>query len=299
MVDSCLIPALRCRIPAAIGVVVAVGSSEIKVNSMNKGLLFGTAALLAFSVATGAGAAGFTNGGFETGDASGWTQGGGYRGGVYNNNLDPADFVPGDGGSRSSIIAAGTVDPVVGAALGTTVLNGNYSYRVQDTTYGGYASVLQQRVNGYSDANIYFAWKAVLEGAHGTNDSATMIIKLTDLTTNTDLITRQYNAASSGGGVDPRFSLANDYFYTPKWQVEQLGIDQSLFGHDFLLSVLAADCQPTGHRGYVYIDGFGSVTPPGSAVPEPATWAMMIAGFGGAGVALRSSRRRRSAMALA
>jgi hypothetical protein len=33
-----------------------------------------------------------------------------------------------------------------------------------------------------------------------------------------------------------------------------------------------------------------------SAVPEPATWAMMIIGFGGAGVAIR--RRRSSPHAL-
>jgi hypothetical protein len=30
----------------------------------------------------------------------------------------------------------------------------------------------------------------------------------------------------------------------------------------------------------------------GSAVPEPATWAMMITGFGLAGTALRAARRR-------
>jgi hypothetical protein len=29
-----------------------------------------------------------------------------------------------------------------------------------------------------------------------------------------------------------------------------------------------------------------------SAVPEPAVWAMMLVGFGGLGVSLRSSRRR-------
>jgi len=38
------------------------------------------------------------------------------------------------------------------------------------------------------------------------------------------------------------------------------------------------------------------VHPRGSAVPEPATWAMMIAGFGLIGAA---ARRRRSGMAAA
>ena len=34
-------------------------------------------------------------------------------------------------------------------------------------------------------------------------------------------------------------------------------------------------------------------TPPGNSVPEPATWAMMLLGFGVAGTALRRGRRRR------
>ncbi|MBT9470025.1 MAG: PEPxxWA-CTERM sorting domain-containing protein [Pseudomonadota bacterium] len=47
-----------------------------------------------------------------------------------------------------------------------------------------------------------------------------------------------------------------------------------------------------GQTGFDNIT-FGSATP-GSAVPEPATWAMMIAGFGMAGAALR--RRRQVAL---
>ena len=43
--------------------------------------------------------------------------------------------------------------------------------------------------------------------------------------------------------------------------------------------------------GYAPI-GLSEVRFTGSAVPEPATWAMMIAGFGLAGAALRSARRR-------
>ena len=36
-----------------------------------------------------------------------------------------------------------------------------------------------------------------------------------------------------------------------------------------------------------------------SAVPEPATWAMMIIGFGAAGAAMRNNRRRQAALAVA
>lgn len=43
-------------------------------------------------------------------------------------------------------------------------------------------------------------------------------------------------------------------------------------------------------------DGFSNgiiITPPGG-VPEPATWAMMLMGFGAAGVSMRRSRRRKA-----
>lgn len=255
----------------------------------------GLAAVAAFASLSSAHAAGFVNGNFESGTASGWTQGGGFRGGISNPALNPTSFIPGDGGVRSSIVTAGTVDPNVGAALGSTVYSGTYSYRIEDTTWGGYASVLQQRVNGYTDSNIFFAWKSVLEGAHGLTDAATMIITLTDLTTGTELIRREYNAASGGGGVDPRFAFDGNNYYTPQWQIEQLAIGAGLLGHDFLLSVLAADCAPTGHWGYVYLDGFGAVIPPPGGIPEPAAWAMMLAGFGIAGSALRKRRTEKLA----
>ena len=243
--------------------------------------------------------AGFINGGFEDGNINGWTAGGGTgvasRTSVSNSTITPAQWLPGGthynaANNHSSIIAAGAVDPNLGALLGSTVYSGNYSYRVEDTTNGGFASAISQKVTNYTDANIFFAWKAVLEnGGHLANSSALMQIVLHDDTTNTNIITRIYNAGAGGGGVDTRFSSQGNLFYTSAWQIEQLAIDPSLFGHDFTLSVLAADCQPAGHTGYVYLDGFGAVAPP-SDVPEPESLALLGLGLAGLVVARRRKR---------
>lgn len=223
---------------------------------------------------------GFVNGGFEDGDWTGWTVSNGvYRAGISNTSLTPQWVFDNDSpnnGMHSQIITKSYTDPNVGSSLGSTVYSGNYAARIEDTTSGGYASAIRQTVTDYTEANIFFAWKAVLEGAHGPDEAATMTLVLHDDTTNKDLIVRTYNAADGGSGVDPRFAFDGDNFYTPDWQIEQLALDPTTLGHTFTLSLLAADCQPTGHYGYVYLDGFGSVAPPPTTgVPEPSSLGLL------------------------
>lgn len=243
----------------------------------------------------------FTNGGFENGTASGWTTGGGYRGSILNNALNPSAFLPGganyQASSRSAVVGPGVMANTDGRL--NQVYSGNFSYRVEDLFDGGYASVITQRVNNYRDANIFFAWAAVLEGAHGVNDGAVFKLLLRDETRNLDLLSRTFTAATGGGGVDSRFALSSTgYYYTTTWQIEQLDVS-AFIGNDFSLILLAADCQPTAHQGTVFLDGFGAVTPPPvippgpGVVPEPSTYALMATGFIGL-IGIR--HRRRSAI---
>ncbi|PHV06073.1 hypothetical protein CSQ96_16655 [Janthinobacterium sp. BJB412] len=247
---------------------------------MNKGLVLCIACAL--SVASKLAEAGaLANGGFEDGTAAGWVTGEGYRGKDMNANLTPAMVLPNgklhdaNAPIRSKLIASGTIDPILGGLLGSTVYQGNYSYRAQDTVSGGYVSAISQKVGNYTDQSIFFAWKAVLQnGGHEQDESAEMMITLTDDTTHALLVSRIYNAGRDEKGVDTRFSKLNDIFYTADWQIEKLSIDSALQGHDFTLSVLAADCNPTGHYGYVYLDGFAALDPK-VALPEPDTYGLI------------------------
>jgi PEP-CTERM motif len=255
---------------------------------MNRKLVWAFVCVVASAPAASADV--FVNGDFETGTSTGWTTGSGYRGGVLNPSLDAADLLP--GGSlynaslnHSSIVTAGGVAET-GNQL-NQVYSGVYSWRVEDTVLGGYGSAIEQRVNGYSDPEIFFAWAAVLEGAHGPTDAATVKILLRDVTLGVDLISREYNAAAGGGGVDPRFNYyAPTNFYGTPWQIERLTLPLTSVGHDLVLSILASDCEPTGHEGFLFLDGFGGDVP---VVPEPVS--LLLVGMGLA-AAVRRNRKR-------
>ncbi len=227
----------------------------------------------------------FVNGGFEDGNTNGWTVGTATRNGNLS-TLVPSDYLNGNTG-RSAIVTPG-LDPIIGNNMANVVYSGNYAYRVEDTTDGGFLSVISQTVTNYTDPSIFFAWMAVLESTHSAEQAAGMKIELRDLTANETIISRIYSAEINN--VDNRFNQQGVYFYTPVWQIEELVIDAARSGHDFSLTVLATDCDPTAHLGYVYLDGFGAVLPPtGGSVPVPGALALLGIGALGLGAARRKA----------
>lgn len=197
----------------------------------------------------------FQNGSFESGTLDGWTVGGGYwPGGLYP---VPEDYLPtGTNYDPSYIVAAVTnagFDPYTDNIL-RTVYAGDHSAQVNDSYNNNSVTVLSQRVNGYSENLIAFAYAAVLQSSHDTYDSDAFIITLKDATTNEILYSYNLNSATAPG-VFTQSSLG--WFYSD-WLTQSVDVSDRL-GHDFILSLLANDCPYGGHAGYAYLDGFGSV----------------------------------------
>lgn len=232
----------------------------------------------------------FTNGGFESGDLSGWTQGGGYWFGGWP--IDPSTYEPGGAnhnisGNRSGIVSPG-LDPLTDNNL-NRVYSGNYSARINDQVNDYTVSTISQTVANYSDANIFFAWAAVLQESHGPTDSGNFTLKLTNDTDGTTLYQVDYSSASAAGAG--LFTRSSSGWYYTDWQIQQLDVSADI-GDTFTLTLLASDCPYGGHAGYVYLDGFGAVLPPPGpdGVPEPATLAMLGLGLGALGLARRRWR---------
>jgi len=240
---------------------------------MKLGLRAGMVLICCLAIASPAFSGTFVNGGFETGDFTGWTQGAGWWYGGWP--LYPVNYLPGGSlydisGNASAVVGPG-LDPRTDNNL-NMVYNGSYSARVNDS-YNNYSvSVISQSVKNYTNPDIYFAWAAVLQASHGPTDSDNFTLELTDDTKGQVLYLVSYNSYNNG----PIFTESSwGWFYTA-WQVEKLDVT-ALQGDDFTLTLLASDCPYGGHAGYVYLDGFGAAPPP-PGTPEPGTLIMFGSG---------------------
>ena len=263
-----------------------------------------TIAAVAISAVFATGAAhadGFNNGGFETGTLAGWSVDGGTISSVTQPSDASALLTPGNySGSATTVTVNGvtaTHDSAFAAVTVTsagtdaitglsTVRYGDHSVRVNDANNNYSVSLLQQKVTNYSSTTINFSWAAVLEASHGATDSDEFTIVVNDDTLGTTLTTIHYNSYLNGA----LFQTVGSWFYT-QWQDESINVTA---GHDYTLSLLAADCPYGGHAGYVYLDGFGDVVggngDPGTALPEPASVTLAMLALAGVAWSRRKSQ---------
>jgi len=235
--------------------------------------------------------AGFTNGGFETGDWSGWTRGGGTWDETPSNSGTVFYHPTGDPGKSGMVTPGG--DPNTNSNL-NRVLQGNYAFRVNNEDNDYHYSTLSQTVSAWSNNTIYFAWAAVLEepsNIHSNVGAPKFSIMLTDTTTSSVLYDYSFNVYNPPMGVTWTKGAVSinggDWYYSP-WVNAQL--DTTAFvGHDFQLDVSAYDCGWGGHGGYAYVDYFGGdPPPPPQDIPEPGT--MLLMGLGLAAIVVRRKR---------
>lgn len=235
---------------------------------MKKKLVY-LSVLSALGINISAHAADFTNGGFEDGDTSGWTAAGGSWSDevAFPAPLNPDSFTGGSG-SVTLITGSSPSDNYIAAynLQNTTnispIYDGSYAVRVNDDNNNKSVSVIRQSVINYTASNIYVAWLAVLEGSHDAIDSDHFVIKLHDDTTNTEVGSISYSSATTASFFT-ELTGSNSGIYVSGWRADGFAVTS---GHDYTLSMLAADCPYGGHWGYAYLDFMGSVAPSGITI---------------------------------
>ena len=173
-----------------------------------------------------------------------------------------------------------------------------FGYTNQTNTSVTFSSLTSQTLHG-TDAQGQSRVEAI---SNGTQVPLTSIdISLT--TPNTTFDYAEFNMTNAGSPGDATQATVTgiDQFGTAFSQTfTVLGNGENFVS--FLASggehITHIQFYNTGNSGFtdlrqLRINGITGITP----VPEPATWAMMLVGFGAAGVAMRRSRRRKPLLA--
>ena len=206
-----------------------------------------------------------TNGGFESGNFTGWTKA------QYTNTLGLAGNQPYSGqsiqrsgttgplGDLTSVLSAGT-DTNVGGGLVAYPRFGTYCAVVN---YGGdsnNANSLTQTFTlnaGMVDPSdnlihIRFAYLPVLtDGGHPPPDQAYFYVGLK--TAGGVTLYDNLNFAPTGAG-GPWLLSGTGYLYTT-WQLQDIALPQSYLGQSVTIEFIGSSCTGGGHAGYIYVDG--------------------------------------------
>lgn len=216
----------------------------------------------------------FTNGGFETGDFTGWTTTTFLNPGLSGSPpFVGSDIQRSSGGSNLTMILGSPTTAEMSLTDANTdgvlhyPLSGHYCAVVNymganrnGNTLTQTATVGPDDVKADGLVHVQSAWAAVVENPnHTANAQPYVYVHVRDVTTGTDL----YSAFIFAGDG----SIWNDVPNSPNavqftnWQTIDLAPGGISVGDSIELDVTAAGCSLGGHWGYVYVDHFGSFQP--------------------------------------
>ncbi len=253
-------------------------------NKIARVVLCASVAAMAFPAA-----AIFQNGGFESGNFSGWTTGSGVNNGLTGSQpFTGSSLNIGAGGAfRGAVVTAGP--DLKGAPLALPYA-GTATARVNNTATGGIANFISQadtitnadRDSSDNKLHVRFSYAVVLnDGGHAPTGQPFFYLRVRNVTKNTTLYEDFSFAAQAGTQFQPVPSQTG-WSYLP-WKAADVIVPDADLGDSIEVYLLASDCEPTAHSGYAYLDGFGSaVVGPGAAGPTavPTLNEYAIAGLG-------------------
>lgn len=217
----------------------------------------------------------FTNGGFESGDYTGWTKSIFLNPGLTGTPpFTGANIVRNAGGVDQSIIVTAAspqtgVDPILGAAATLKFpYIGTYSARVNGPITGNVSNTIkQQSVIAAGDVDTFdnqvhvrFVVGPVLENpGHSPQQQPYFYVAVRNVTRGNALLFESLNFANQAGVP---WKTANGILYTD-WQIVDIapGAASIAVGDNIEVEITAADCSQGGHFGYIYADGFGAQLP--------------------------------------
>jgi hypothetical protein len=214
------------------------------------------------------------NGDAESGNFSLWNR---YQGNNFEGSLNLSTFVPSTGNQQS--IATPGLDPIVGANL-STVIDGNYSFRLGDNMGNETASILSYTFTvggGTGATNFSFLYALVLEAPnHPANEQpffSYWISRSSNLATSTNFSNLIYQKPKIiSDATNPFFSTFGSFVYKG-WQTECVPALNAFVGQQVTIYFAVADCSPIPHPGahmaYAYIDGLCKNNAPNAVLTGP------------------------------
>lgn len=204
--------------------------------------------------------AGFVNGGFETGDFTGWTL-------EYASYTDPFTTLASPNGHQ--YVIGSTTDPYAPFVI---PFSGSYTARLNEPYSGGgdVSRISQTGTMAAGETEVYINWGAVMEDPeHPVEDQPFFDIEVYK---NGALIASESHNASQGPTDGWQVSPNDGSVYYNSGTFHVSGLAE---GDTVRIVMTAADCMQGGHVGYAYLDGIGTAPTP-IGVPDGGSTALLL-----------------------